>query len=165
MSGHCGFVRFGGGQRMLKRLSGIGLLVALGWGCPGCRIEGISFSAYDHHPPVRVRRVHVDVSHVCTRDCRSHYWNGNRVVVLNEHRHGPHCGHLWSGTHWVVRKARIRAVHYDHGAGHVTHVHGPSCGHVYHPRSHRWIVVGKSHRHHRGCGHYFADARWSIRVH
>lgn len=76
--------------------------------CGGCRISSFSMSAYDddhyHHRPARVTHVYAQHGgHVCTHDCRDHYWNGTRLVVLaSGHRHGPHCGHHWNGSHWIV---------------------------------------------------------------
>lgn len=104
---------------MSKRLLGLltfAALVALG---AGCRLSSFSISAYDHddhgyaqreyvhhdyvhHEPAPVH-VYTQRGHVCGHDCHDHYWNGIEIVVLDGgHRHGPSCGHHWSGSRWTL---------------------------------------------------------------
>lgn len=49
------------------------------------------------------RRV-IRTGHVCTRDCHHHYWDGARLIEVRGHRHGPGCGHSWSGKYWIVAR-------------------------------------------------------------
>ncbi len=154
-----------GDKAMWKRLSGVGLVVAAGMVCVGCRVSGFSLSVHDHDArPVRVKRVHVPRAHICTHDCHAHYWDGAKVIVLAEHRHGHDCGHHWDGSHWIVRKGRVKRAHGSPKVYRVAHEHSPSCGHVYNRRAHKWIKVRKGHVHRHGCGHVHLNGRWSIRI-
>jgi hypothetical protein len=98
-------------------LLGLGTAVTLG--CSGGRY---SFHYYDDDPPparvvhVHKHRVpaHTHTVHVCGRDHGDCYWDGERVVVIRGHRHGPGCGHAWDGKHWIiVKKAppKVRRIH------------------------------------------------------
>lgn len=40
-------------------------------------------------------------SHHCTKDCRDHYREGDRIVTIYGHVHHPGCGHLWDGENWL----------------------------------------------------------------
>ena len=135
--------------------------------CLGCRGGSFSLNLYDYDPPpVRVTHVHRHVDHVCSYDCHDHYWDGARVVVVSDHRHGHGCGHVWDGMHWVVViKRRVNRAHHDHPTRvvKVKHAHGPSCGHVYHHHKHKWLKIKKRHVHGHHCGHVFIEGRWSIR--
>ena len=135
---------------MVKQLSGwlfaplVGILVA------GCNGGSLSFAYHDHEP---AHPRHVDRVHVCTPDCHHHYHDGTRLVVLKGHRHGPGCGHVWTGKRWVVaRKVPTR---------HVRHVCTPDCHHHYHDGTK--VVVLKGHRHGPGCGHKWNGKHW-VRV-
>ncbi len=107
----------------MKRFPIVGACVALAvFAAIGCRGGRVSFH-FDRHGP-RVVREHVYVAdtHVCSHDCRDHYWDGYRVVVISGgHHHGPECGHYWNGGHWVV--GRTRTVHLDHGHAGTRTVH------------------------------------------
>ncbi len=133
--------------------------------CASCRIGRVSFG-YEDDRPRRVTHVHRVPTHVCTTDCHRHYWDGTRVIVLSKgHHHGSQCGHHWDGVHWVVarkaRAGRVRAV--PRKVLKTRHTHGASCGCAFDRRGHKWLKVGKSHLHRRGCGHVFIEGRWSIR--
>ena len=97
---------------MTARLFGVmtlALLVAAG---AGCRMSRFSINVYDHHDrghrdyvyhPPRVMHVSTHGGHVCGHGCDDHYWNGVELVVLDgRHRHGPSCGHHWSGSRWTL---------------------------------------------------------------
>lgn len=152
--------------------------------CLGCSDGSLSLAYHDYRPvvePAHVSSVHVDiverphvrVTHVCTRDCHNHYWDGAKLVVLTQsHHHGPNCGHHWSGKRWLVvaaRGAHHGRVHTTHVRGprgrslHVRHVHGPRCGCAFDRHHKKWVVIGTGHVHRRGCGHVFISGRWSIR--
>ena len=108
---------------MLSRRLGVLPLLSILMVCLGCSGGRISFSYYDDDPsPVKVVRVHKHTHayahppHVCTHDCHDCYWDGARVVVIKGHRHGPGCGHVWSGKNWVVvKKGRAKRHHHPHG--------------------------------------------------
>ena len=51
------------------------------------------------------RHVHLGASHVCGPNCRDHYWNGSKYVILRGHRHGPGCGHVLVHNRWVLAKS------------------------------------------------------------
>lgn len=125
---------------------------------PACQEGAVSLHYHDQAPrPAPVRTVHV--SHICTRDCHEHFYDGGRVVAVVGHRHGPGCGHEWSGKYWVLSgrvsvsprpSAAVHVCsrdcheHYYDGRAVVTivgHRHGPGCGHAWDGR--HWVVVGK----------------------
>ncbi|MCH8243948.1 MAG: hypothetical protein IH897_15240 [Planctomycetes bacterium] len=99
----------------------------------GCRLRSLSISAYDHdrhgyahgevvhhdyvhHEPASVR-VYTRRGHVCGFDCHDHYWNGVKLLVLDGgHRHGPHCGHHWSGSRWTLVAKKAGKSHHHKGA-------------------------------------------------
>lgn len=101
---------------MLNRRLGVVSLVSILIACSGCVGGRVSFSYYDDDPrPAKVVRVHKHTRHVhehrrvCTRDCHDCYWDGTQVVIIEGHRHGPGCGHVWDGKHWVVvKKAKAK---------------------------------------------------------
>ncbi len=168
---------------MLKKAIGLMSLTGLVFACTAC--ERISFSYYDRGPS----RHHVTrVAHVCTHGCHHHYYNGSRLVVLRSgHRHGPGCGHHWSGTYWVVRRGS--PVRYAHTPNPVvvrksrahprkavvvrkarpskTVVIGKAPGrhYVYDRRGTKWVKIHKGHVHGPSCGHIHVEGRWSIRIH
>ncbi len=92
---------------MYTRLIGLAALATAVIFTGGCRISSFSMSAYDdhhyRHRPAGVTHVYAHEGHVCSHDCHDHYWDGTRVVVLaGGHRHGPHCGHNWNGSRWII---------------------------------------------------------------
>lgn len=102
--------------RMIAILSAVPIVLV----CLGCAAGRVSFSYYDDDPPpTRVVHVHKEPVHVhrrsvhvCRRGDHDCYWDGAKVVVIPRHRHGPNCGHLWNGKHWVVvKKAKVRRAH------------------------------------------------------
>ena len=106
---------------MLNRMQVIlpGLLGAVL--CAGCHGGHLSVQ-YNGH---RAHRTHyVDTAHVCTRHCQDHYYDGSRVVVIREHRHGSGCGHRWDGGHWVANR-------HVPGPTPVVHVCRRDCHHHY----------------------------------
>lgn len=52
-------------------------------------------------------------SHVCSRSCHDHFFDGAKLVYLKGHHHSPNCGHYWNGKHWVLgsRKGRSDVRH------------------------------------------------------
>lgn len=98
---------------MLTRSIWLMPLASMALGCMGCGFRSVSFSYYDDDPPpVRVARVHRHVHHTCGYDCHDCYWDGHKVVIIKGHRHGPGCGHVWDGKHWmVVKRSKARPVH------------------------------------------------------
>jgi len=117
----------------------------------GCGGEQVSVRWGD--PPPRRRVVYVEETHICTRLCHDHYWNGSRVVVLSGHRHYDGCGHVFRGGRWIVVAGHGDRVR-------VTEVHRCTrrCS------NHYWtggkMVVLTGHRHGPGCGHFFSNSRW-----
>jgi hypothetical protein len=95
----------------------------------------------------------VAVAHTCTRDCHHHYYDGTRLVVLRDHRHGPGCGHTWNGKHWVRVKRKVVKP--------AVHVCTRDCHHHYYDG--KKLVVLKNHRHRPGCGHRWDGRHW-VRV-
>ena len=83
-------------RRHVLGLFATSLLIPVGAGCNG---GGFSFSYHDRRP-VKVWHVH---THVCTEACDHCYYDGVKFVALEKgHRHGPGCGHVWNGKHWVL---------------------------------------------------------------
>jgi hypothetical protein len=155
---------------MLTRLICLTVLFPAAVVISGCRLGSLSFRYHDddHHGHGRARVTHVyaETGHVCSHGCHDHYWDGGRVVVVSGHRHGPGCGHHWSGSHWlVVRKGKAKRVYHDghQGVVKVRHVHGPSCGCAYHGHHRKWVKVRTGHVHGPGCGHLYIEGRWTIR--
>jgi hypothetical protein len=73
-------------------------------------------------------------------------------VVIKGHRHGPGCGHVWNGKHWVranVSPAQKR----------IKHVCTSDCHHHYHDGV-KLVPVKKGHRHGPGCGHRWNGKHW-----
>ncbi len=64
----------------------------------GCAHGSLSVGYYDEEP---VRHRHAR-TYVRTHGCPDCYYDGDRIVVIRGHRHGPGCGHRWDGRHWVV---------------------------------------------------------------
>ncbi|MCO6438383.1 MAG: hypothetical protein J5J06_14925 [Phycisphaerae bacterium] len=131
----------------------------------GCNRGSLAISYHDHRSPPERTYVHVD--HVCTDHC-DEYYDGHRVVVIRGHHHGPGCGHVWDGRHWVViRKApareTVRPIHGPRKAVVVEHVHGPDCGCVYDRAGSKWVRVKRGHVHGPHCGHLYVEGRWVIR--
>ncbi len=94
----------------------------------------------------------IEHRHVCTDACFNHYYNGNRVVVIRGHRHGPNCGHRFNGRYWI-RGKRVRR-------GNVRHVCTRNCNnHVY--QGGRLITV-RGHQHNRRCGHVWNGTYWVV---
>ncbi|MFQ5494377.1 MAG: hypothetical protein ACE5EX_03255, partial [Phycisphaerae bacterium] len=131
-----------------------GSLIALaGLLTTGCHFSLVSADRGHHR---RVTYVHVPATHVCSYGCENHCWDGDRVVVLSDHHHGPGCGHRWDGAHWVLA-ARVG----------VTHVHAPRvhvCAHDCH--DHYWngvtLVALTGHHHGPGCGHHWNGKYWVL---
>jgi hypothetical protein len=123
------------------------MLILAGAACNG---GSLSFSYHDQRP---ARTRHVHRTHVCTEACHHHYYNGTRVVVLDGHRHGPGCGHLWNGTHWII--VRDTPSH-----ARVAHICTQACHHHYHDGTR--LVVLKGHRHGPGCGHVWSGRHWVV---
>lgn len=132
----------------------------------GCENGSLAINYHDHRPPPERTVVHVD--HVCTEHCHHHYYDGDRVVVLREHRHGPGCGHYWDGRHWVVvvqkspARDSVRPIHGPRKVA-VEHVHGPDCGCAYDRAGSKWVRVKSGHVHGPHCGHLYIEGRWVIR--
>ncbi len=120
----------------------------------GCDGGGFALEYHDHRPPPPV---YVEPVHVCTHECHHHYWDGGKLVVLKGHRHGPGCGHVFEGGHWVLFSAGSGHLHVDAGPVHI-------CTHECH--HHFWdggkLVVLKGHRHGPGCGHHFDGRHWVV---
>lgn len=151
----------------------VGLLSLFGLSC-----DGPVVLHYHEERPERVARV-THVHHVCTPAC-DHYYDGPDVIVIRGgHRHTPGCGHVYDGNHWVIVRRTVveptpHVTRVNPGPGtvtridrdpdvYVTHVHSARCGCVWHPQRRVWIVVDGRHVHGPGCGHAFADGRWTIR--
>lgn len=101
----------------------LGMIAAVTAGCSGGRF---SFNYYDDDPPpVKVVHVHKRPLHVCNHDHHDCYWDGSRVVVIGGHRHGPGCGHMWDGKHWVVYKAKVTGRHPPFKKAKVRRAHPP----------------------------------------
>ncbi len=121
--------------------------ILAGTGCHG------SFVYYDDGHTTTKRRV--QRGHVHVKTCHDCYYDGPRLIVLTGHRHGPGCGHVWNGRHWVVaRKAPAKkrvgvytkghSDRYWNGKKYVIikgHRHGPGCGHVWNGK--HWVTAGK----------------------
>ena len=90
----------------------------------------------------------IERTHVCTRGCNHHFYNGSRVVVLRGHRHGPRCGHVWDGRYWI--RGPRRAVR-------TRHVCTRRCNHFW--NGSRLINI-RGHRHGPGCGHNWNGTYW-----
>jgi len=94
----------------------------------------------------------IDRRHICNDGCFNHYYNGNRVVVLRGHRHGPDCGHRFNGRYWI-RGKRVRR-------GNVRHVCTRNCNnHVF--QGGRLITL-RGHQHNRRCGHVWNGNHWVV---
>lgn len=118
----------------------------------GCQSGSFSLHIREERPaPVR----YVQHSHVCTRNCHDHYYDGTRVVIISgRHHHGPHCGHYWDGHYWVlVRRTEPREP--------VHHVCTRGCHRHYYDGA-RLITIRSSHRHGRGCGHRWDGRHWVL---
>ena len=83
----------------------LGSLTCLCFGCAG---GSLSVDYHDHRPVRRthVHRTHVHRPHVHTHRCRDCYYDGDTLLVIKGHRHGPGCGHHWDGRRWVVRRTK-----------------------------------------------------------
>ena len=93
---------------------------------------------------------HYGHDHVCTRHCHTHCYEGDRLIVLKGHRHGPGCGHRWTGRRWlVVRKPTVRRS---------VHVCTRDCHHHYY--NGKRLVILKRHKHGPGCGHRWNGEHW-----
>lgn len=95
--------------------------------------------------------IHVERRHVCTRNCPDHYYNGSRVIILRNHRHGPGCGHVWRDRYWV--RARPRRV------VRTQHVCTRGCNHFWNGSR---LVNIRGHRHGPGCGHNWNGTYWLV---
>jgi hypothetical protein len=54
----------------------------------------------------RYIRITSSTTHICTPDCLDHYFDGEQLIFLRGHRHGPGCGHVWNGRYWVPETKR-----------------------------------------------------------
>ena len=68
------------------------------------RFDGILTDLY--REAGRCIRITTTTTHVCTPDCHEHYYDGEKLVILRGHRHGPGCGHVWNGKYWVPGQKR-----------------------------------------------------------
>lgn len=131
---------------------------------PAC---GSSGSRHDYDYIEEHHLAYEGPPHVCTPDCHTHYYTGRRLVVLDNHRHGPGCGHAWSGRYWVDDDSRHehgdrrgRRPHRDR------HEHGETAKHVCTPdcHDHFWngsrLVTLRGHRHGPDCGHVWKGRHW-----
>ena len=92
----------------------------------------------------------IEQRHICTDACHNHFYNGNRVVVIRGHRHGPNCGHRFSGRYWIRGQRPRRAS--------VRHVCTRNChNHVF--RGGRLVTI-RGHQHDRRCGHIWNGQYW-----
>lgn len=140
---------------MVTKTVTLGSLTTLVLGCFGCHDANFSFQYVDDYPAQRHVYVDTPAVHICGRTCDQHYWNGARLVVLNNHHHGPRCGHHFDGSHWVVQIARAL-----HAAP--VHVCNRNChGHFW--NGHKLVSL-HGHRHGPGCGHHFDNGRWGVSV-
>ncbi len=96
-------------------------------------------------------KVRVEHRHVCSHGCADHFYNGSRVVILRNHRHGPGCGHIFNDRYWV--RARPRRV------VRTQHVCSRACNHYW--NGSRLIDV-RGHRHGPGCGHNWGGSYWIV---
>lgn len=126
----------------------MGTAICIGLFTLGCSGSSFSFNLHPDHHPARARYIEVD--HVCGHHCNNHYWNGSRVVVLNDHHHHSDCGHHWDGSHWITAARHHRSP--------VVHVCVRGCNHHY--WNGQQLIELTSHNHSRGCGHEWNGHRW-----
>lgn len=140
---------------------------------PGCGhfLEGSRWIVVARTPS------HVHVDHVCGPSCHDHYWDGGKIVVIRgRHRHGPGCGHILEGGHWMIGVARgPNHVAVEVGKGPATRVHigadrvlrippppGPIDVYVFNRSGSKWLRIAKGHKHGPGCGHVHVEGHWCL---
>lgn len=121
----------------------------------GCAGSSNSFSLFGQ------RGRQVSANHVCDHTCYNHVYNGSKVVVLRNHRHGPSCGHVWSGRHWSAVGKPSHAVNVSYTSSYRnSHQCDRQCD------QHFWngsrLIKLNNHKHGYGCGHQFKNNRWEI---
>lgn len=96
--------------------------------------------------------------HVCTLSCHDHYYDhdGRRVVIQSVHRHGPDCGHHWSGSRWLLVTSSGPTL-----TPAPSHVCTRLC-HNHYYLGEKLVVIKGAHRHHDNCGHRWTGKRWVV---